>query len=114
MPRPSSTALTLRDVAKLKPGRVHYTAWCDDEGHVLDDGTLFRLSPRRASGSAARSGICRGCSTARSASTSTIEEETEAVAGLALQGPTSFAVLREAGFDGVERLKVFDLAEFPA
>ena len=24
--------VTLRDVAKLKPGRVHYTAWCDDEG----------------------------------------------------------------------------------
>ena len=36
--------LTLRDVTKLKPGRVHYTAWCDDDGHVLDDGTLFRLS----------------------------------------------------------------------
>ena len=37
----------LRDVAKLKPGRVHYTAWCDDEGHVLDDGTLFRLAETR-------------------------------------------------------------------
>ena len=36
--------VTLRDVSKLKPGRVHYTAWCDDEGHVLDDGTLFRLA----------------------------------------------------------------------
>ena len=39
--------LTLRDVSKLKPGRVHYTAWCDDDGHVLDDGTLFRLAPDR-------------------------------------------------------------------
>lgn len=39
--------VTLRDVTKLKPGRVHYTAWCDDEGFVLDDGTLFRLSPTR-------------------------------------------------------------------
>src|SRR6187399_1660194 len=29
--------LTLRDVTKLRPGRVHYTAWCDDDGHVLDD-----------------------------------------------------------------------------
>src|SRR5262245_16321950 len=36
--------LTLRDVSKLKPGRVHYTAWCDDAGHVLDDGTLVRFS----------------------------------------------------------------------
>ena len=104
--------VTLRDVAKLKPGRVHYTAWCDDEGFVLDDGTLFRLSPTRF----------RLCSQERhlpwlldsaAGFDVTVEEETEDVAGLALQGPTSFAVLRAAGFAGVERLKVFDLAAFP-
>jgi aminomethyltransferase len=104
--------VTLRDVSKLKPGRVQYTAWCDDAGHVLDDGTLFRLSPTRF----------RLCSQERHLPwlldsaigfDVEVEEETEAVAGLALQGPTSFSVLREAGFDGVERLKVFDLAAFP-
>ncbi|MER8675726.1 aminomethyltransferase family protein [Mesorhizobium sp. M1153] len=104
--------VTLRDVTKLKPGRVHYTAWCDDEGFVLDDGTLFRLSPTRF----------RLCSQERhlpwllDSATGfevTVEEETESVAGLALQGPTSFAVLHEAGFAGVEKLKVFDLAELP-
>src|SRR3990172_9754837 len=36
--------LCVRDVGKLRPGRVHYTAWCDDDGMVLDDGTLFRFS----------------------------------------------------------------------
>ncbi len=36
--------LVTRDVAKLRPGRVAYTVWCDDRGKVLDDGTLFRLS----------------------------------------------------------------------
>ena len=70
-------------------------------------------SPPTASACAPRSGICPGCSTAPWASRSTVEEETEAVAGLALQGPTSCAVLRDAGFAGVERLKIFDLAEFP-
>ncbi len=35
------------------------------------------------------------------------------MAGLALQGPTSCALLKEAGFAGVERLKPFDLAAFP-
>ena len=34
--------LMVRNVAKLKVGHVHYTAWCDDEGKLLDDGTLFR------------------------------------------------------------------------
>ena len=104
--------VTLRDVTKLKPGRVHYTAWCDDEGFVLDDGTLFRLSPTRF----------RLCSQERHLPwlldsavgfDVLVEEETEAVAGLALQGPTSFAVLRDAGFAGVEKLKIFDLADFP-
>ena len=103
--------VTLRDVRKLKPGRVHYTAWCDDEGHVLDDGTLFRLAAQ----------TFRLCSQERHLPwlldsaigyDVKIAEETEEIAGLALQGPTSFAVLREAGFAGVEKLKVFDLAEF--
>ncbi len=104
--------LTLRDVTKLKPGRVHYTAWCDDAGHVLDDGTLFRLGQD----------LFRLCCQERhlpwlidSALGFDVEiaEETEAVAGLALQGPTSYAVLRAAGFEGVERLKPFDIADFP-
>lgn len=104
--------VTLRDVTKLKPGRVQYTAWCDDEGFVLDDGTLFRLAPT----------LFRLCSQERHLPwlldsavgfDVTVKEETEAVAGLALQGPTSFAVLRDAGFAGVERLKIFDLADFP-
>jgi aminomethyltransferase len=104
--------LTLRDVTRLQPGRVHYTAWCDDEGYVLDDGTLFRLTHDRF----------RLCCQERHLPwlldssigfDVTIEEETETIAGLALQGPTSFAVLRDAGFDGIERLKPFELADFP-
>src|SRR5690606_15062523 len=80
--------LTLRNVAKLKPGRVHYTAWCDDAGHVLDDGTLFRLSQERF----------RLCSQERHLPwlldgaigyDVAVEEETETVAGLSLQGPTT-------------------------
>jgi aminomethyltransferase len=102
----------VRSVAKLKPGRVHYTAWCDDEGHVLDDGTLFRLSATRF----------RLCCQERHLPwlldsaigfDVTVTDETEAVAGLALQGPTSCALLKDAGFAGVEQLRPFDLAAFP-
>ena len=28
---------------KIKVGRVAYAIWCDDEGKVMDDGTIFRL-----------------------------------------------------------------------
>ena len=101
----------VRNVSKLKPGRVHYTAWCDDEGHVLDDGTLFRLSETKF----------RLCCQERhlpwllgsgAGFDVTVADETDEIAGLALQGPTSFALLRDAGFEGIERLKAFDLSEF--
>lgn len=104
--------LTLRDVTKLKPGRVHYTAWCNDEGHVLDDGTLFRLTAQKFRLCCQERHLPWLADSAIGFEV-TVEEETEAVAGLALQGPTSFSVLREAGFEGVEKLKIFDLGDFP-
>ena len=100
--------LTLRNVARLPVGAVHYTAWCDDAGHLLDDGTLFRHGADdfmlccqerhlpwlidSAIGFDAR-----------------VEEITEEVAALSLQGPTSAAVLRAAGVGAVETLKPFRL-----
>lgn len=104
--------VTLRDVTKLAADRVHYTAWCDDEGHVLDDGTLFRLSETRFRLCCQERHLPWLLDSAMGLDVA-VEEETEAVAGLALQGPTSYAALRDAGFAGVERLKIFDLAEFP-
>lgn len=104
--------VTLRDVAKLRPGRVHYTAWCDDEGHVLDDGTLFRLAQTQFRLCCQERHLPWLLDSAIGFDVSVVEE-TEQVAGLALQGPTSFAVLRAAGFAGVEKLKLFDLADFP-
>ena len=78
--------LTLRDVTKLKPGRVHYTAWCNDDGHVLDDGTLFRLSQTRFRLCCQERHLPWLLDSAFGFDVS-IEEETEAVAGLALAGP---------------------------
>lgn len=104
--------LTLRDVGKLRPGKVHYTAWCDENGHVLDDGTLFRLSSERFRLCCQERHLPWLLDSAIGFDVE-IEEETDKVAGLALQGPTSFAVLKAAGFDGIEALKPFDIAEFP-
>src|SRR6202012_6126526 len=36
--------LVTRDISKLKVGRVAYCVWCNDAGHLIDDGTIFRLS----------------------------------------------------------------------
>jgi aminomethyltransferase len=98
-------------VSKLKPGRVGYSVWCNDNGQVIDDGTIFHL----------REGVYRICSqehqidwflTSAVGFDVNIVEDTHDVAGLALQGPTSCAVLKEMGLVGIENLKPFGLTHF--
>jgi aminomethyltransferase len=108
---PYLNRLMTRDVSKLKPGRVGYSVWCNDNGQVIDDGTIFHL----------REGVYRICSqehqidwfmTSAVGFDVDIVEDTHDVAGLALQGPTSCAVLKEMGLDGIEDLKPFGLTYF--
>lgn len=103
--------LVTRDMAKIRPGRVAYAVWCDDQGQVIDDGTIFHL----------RDGEYRICSQERhfawfQESTLgfdvTVTHETEDVAALAVQGPTSFSVLNNMGLDGLDQLKPFGLTHF--
>jgi aminomethyltransferase len=60
--------LTPRQVARLAPGAVQYTLWCDDADQVIDDGTLFPPG-RRTCRSFARTATCPGSSTAPTVST---------------------------------------------
>ncbi len=103
--------LVTRDVAKLKTGRVMYCVWCNDEGHIIDDGTIFRLGPQEF----------RLCTAERQLDwlldsafgfEVTVEEVTEQIAALAVQGPTSCATLKSAGLAGIETMKPFECAEF--
>ncbi len=47
---PDSTRLVdrviTRDAGKLAIGRVYYTSWCNEDGRVVDDGTVARLDER--------------------------------------------------------------------
>lgn len=103
--------LVTRDIAKLAPGRVAYAIWCDAAGNVVDDGTVFRLGPTEFR-------LC--CQEPQLAwlldvawgFDATIEDVSAAVAGLALQGPTSCAVLKDAGLAGIEMMKPFEIREF--
>lgn len=102
--------LTLRDAGKLVVGQVHYTAWVDDRGHLIDDGTLFRLGPDDY----------RLCCQERHLPWLTdsafgfdvaIRDESAEIAALSLQGPTSASVLRAAGFD-VRALRPFRIGQY--
>ena len=103
--------LMTRDVRKIKPGRVGYSVWCNDNGQVIDDGTIFHL----------REGVYRICSQEHQIDwfmTNTVGfdvnifEDTHDVAALALQGPTSCAVLKDMGLKGIENLTPFGLTYF--
>ena len=102
--------LVTRDLRKLPPGRVAYALWCDEDGMVIDDGTVFRLAEDefRLCCQEPQFGwlmdIAWGFEVA-------IEDESDSVAGLALQGPTSFAVLDAAGLGAVAALRPFELRE---
>ena len=100
--------LVTRDMKKIRPGRVAYAVWCDDQGQVIDDGTIFHL----------REGEYRLCSQERHFAwlkaaaigfDVDIKHETDDIAALAVQGPTSFAILRQLNIDGLAELKPFGL-----
>jgi len=103
--------LVTRDLAKLKPNRVAYAVWCDDEGQLIDDGTVFRLGESEYRLCAQERQLDWLLDSAIGYDVD-IADVTEAIAGLALQGPTSCAVLKKLGLTGVERLKPFDIGSF--
>jgi aminomethyltransferase len=103
--------LVTRDMTKIRPGRVAYAVWCDDQGQVIDDGTIFHL----------KEGEYRLCSQERHAAwlqdsaigfDVSIRDETAEIAALAVQGPTSYAILSRMGLDGLGELKPFGLTYF--
>ncbi len=103
--------LTLRNAAKLPVGSVHYTAWTDDEGKVLDDGTLLRLGPRNYLLSCQERHLPWLTASAQGFDV-TLQDQTDDIAALSLQGPCSASVLLAAGFD-ISDLKPFRLQTFP-
>jgi len=102
--------LTLRRASAMPVGAVQYTAWCDDAGHVLDDGTLFRLAPDRFRLCAQERHLPWLLDSAIGFDVH-LRDESEDIAALALQGPTAFAVLSAAGGQGLADLKPFRLRE---
>ncbi|HVA87491.1 MAG TPA: aminomethyltransferase family protein [Candidatus Saccharimonadales bacterium] len=87
-----------RDARRLEPGRVIYTPWCDEHGHVVDDGTVARLDDGSIRWTAAEPQL-RWLRLNAAGLDIEIEDLSEAVAAVALQGPLSRAVL-EAAADG--------------
>ena len=108
---PYLNRLMTRDMAKLRAGRVAYTVWCNDAGHLLDDGTVFHLGENDYRLCTAERQLDWLLDSAIGFDVS-VAEITEEIAALAVQGPTSCAVLAAAGLPGIELLKPFDIVRF--
>ena len=95
-----------RDVARLQVGQVWYTPWCDEDGTVIDDGTVTRLAADTFRWTAAHPNLRWLAQNAHGLDVE-IEDVTEQVAALALQGPTSRALLARVCAAPIDGLKYF-------
>ena len=87
-----------------------YTPWCDERGKVIDDGTVSRLGEQRYRWTAADPSLRWFAQNAAGLDVS-VEDVSEKVAALAVQGPTSGALLRRVVDADVASLKYFRVVE---
>ena len=95
-----------RDINKVAIDQVIYCCWCDPEGKVIDDGTITRLAENEYRWTAADPSLRWFQQNALGLNVR-IEDITEQVAALALQGPTSGRLLNAAAEADVTNLKYF-------
>jgi glycine cleavage system T protein (aminomethyltransferase) len=107
---PDSTRLVdrviTRDATKLAVGRVYYTSWCNEEGRVVDDGTVARLDERTYRWTAADPSLRWFRMNARGLDVE-IEDVSERLSALAVQGPLSRDLLETATETSWGDLKYF-------
>jgi len=95
-----------RDVRKIGVGSVVYTPWCDEHGKTIDDGTVSRLQENTYRWTAADPSLRWFHQNALGLDVR-IEDISEEVAALALQGPTSGRLLKAVAEADVANLKYF-------
>ena len=99
-----------RDFTKCRVGRVMYTSWCNEDGHLLQDGNVQRLDRERFLVSAAEPCLrwFEDCGWGMDVEVRDVSAD---LGVLALQGPRARAIA-EAAIQGVDfaRMRYFDLA----
>jgi aminomethyltransferase len=99
-----------RDMNKLKAGQVYYTPWCDAAGKVIDDGTVTRLGPSEYRLTSADSSL-RWLHMNASGMEVEIEDISESMGAMSIQGPLSRAILQQASPADFAGLKYFRMIQ---
>ena len=95
-----------RDINKVAVGQVIYCCWCDEQGKVIDDGTISRLGENLYRWTAADPSMRWFHQNALGLDVK-IEDISGELASLALQGPTSGRLLKQASEADITNLKYF-------
>jgi aminomethyltransferase len=95
-----------RDINKVKVGQVIYCCWCDEQGKVIDDGTITRLEENVYRWTAADPSLRWFRQNGLNMDVE-VEDISEQVAALALQGPTSAKLLKAVADADIANLKYF-------
>jgi aminomethyltransferase len=83
-----------RDIKKCRVNQVMYSSWCDEEGKVIDDGTIARLEENHFRITAADPSYrwFVDCGYGMNANVKDVSTE---LAALSIQGPKSLGILNE-------------------
>ena len=98
--------LVTRNIKICKVGQVIYTPWCDENGKVIDDGTIQRLSENKFRITSAEPNLDWILHIATNLNVS-IKDDSETTAALALQGPNSREILNSVSEVSLNELKFF-------
>ena len=103
-----------RDVRRLSPGQVTYTAMCYESGGMIDDGTLFRLAKDnlRWVGGSDDSGLWLRQQAAERGLNAWVKDSTDQLHNLQVQGPHSLDVLREVIWTRPDQAAITELGWF--
>jgi aminomethyltransferase len=101
--------IVTRDITRSTTGQVLYTCWCDASGKVLDDGTVTRLADETFRITSADPGL-RWLQDNANGLAVAIEDVSDSLAAVALQGPQSRAILQHLADIDLENLKYFRMS----
>ena len=95
-----------RDATKIRAGQVVYTPWCDEDGKVVDDGTIARLDDDSFRWTAADPQLRWLRLNARGLDV-TIDDISERTCALAVQGPLARDVVQTATSSDLTNLRYY-------
>ena len=103
--------LVTRNVTEINSGQVMYIIWCNEDGNVIDDGTVFCFNSNHLRIFCAERNLNWFSDTAIGFNVE-VEDVSDTIAALAFQGPLSCKILNLLNVKDIENLKPFYFDNF--